>query len=65
MLLLGMFKNKRFAFFSPLLLQEEDESKMHDTELDVDAFTCEAVHDGSFDSVQQSTEKLVLNVIKL
>ena len=55
-----MFKNRRFAFFfSPLLLQEEDESKMHDTELDVDAFTCESVHEGSLDKVQQSTEKLV------
>ena len=46
-------------------MQEEDESKMHDTELDVDAFTCESVHEGSFDSVQQSTEKLVLIIIKL
>ena len=61
-----MFKNRRFAFFfSPLLLQEEDESKMHDTELDVDALTCESVHEGSLDSVQQSTEKLVLIIIKL
>ncbi|XP_029206287.2 proteasome inhibitor PI31 subunit-like [Acropora millepora] len=39
-------------------LMEEDESKMHDTELDVDAFTCESVHEGSLDKVQQSTENI-------
>lgn len=38
---------------------------MYDTELDVDAFTCESVHEGSLDNVQQSTEKLVLIIIKL
>lgn len=39
-------------------VMEEDESKMHDTELDVDAFTCESVDYSSFNSAQHNLESV-------